>query len=147
MPNHYLQQCYVMLRAAFRKGSKQKSGSSKTILKTKSTFLTGRGFSVDSVQRCIFFIIWIIGWLGKKYEVLFRKKRKNKRKEVEKRGKGEIFTKLGGKNIILEKNGWGKNVTILRKYTPLVQWGCSISSSRSSPSRPPLPPPFLTGIG
>ena len=40
-------------------------------------------------------------------------------KGVEKRGKGEIFTVLGGKNMILEKGGRGK-YPIFGKYIPLV---------------------------
>ena len=60
----------------------------------------------SSMQGCIFFIlqkIWVIGWLGKKYDDLLIK---NVQKRV-RGGKDEIFTVLGGK-ISFWKNGGGQ---------------------------------------
>ena len=47
------------------------------------------------------------------------KKRKYKGEEVEKRGKGEIFTVLGGKISFLKKGErWGKNILLGEIYIP-----------------------------
>ena len=65
--------------------------------------------------------IWVFGWFGEKYDDLLSKKANIIGKGVEKLEKGEIFTVLGGKNMILEKKGgWGKNIPFLGNIYPWV---------------------------
>ena len=77
-----------------------------TISKTKYTFLTGRGFSVDSVQGCTFFMkILVIGWLAKKYEVLLRKNANIRVKRWKNGEKGKFSLNLEEKMSFLKKRG------------------------------------------
>ena len=62
--------------------------------------------------------IWVFGWLGKKYDDLLYKKANIMGKGIEKREKGENFTVLGEKNMILEKRGGGKNIQFLGNIYP-----------------------------
>ena len=55
--------------------------------------------------------------MGKKYDYLLRENAKIRGKRWKKEGKEEIFTVIGGKNIILERGG-GKNINYLDNYTP-----------------------------
>ena len=58
------------------------------------------------------------GW-GKNMIYLSLKKSANIRGNKWKNGeKEDIFTVLGGKNIILEKRGWGKNINYLDNIDP-----------------------------
>ena len=59
-------------------------------------------------------------WLaGEKYDDLLRKNANVRGKRWKNRGKGEIFTVLGGKIYFLKKRGGGQKYPILGKYTPL----------------------------
>ena len=62
--------------------------------------------------------IWIIGWLGKKYDDLKRKNVNLKGKWWKNGGKGEIFIVLGGKNIILKKRVEAKISPFGEIYAP-----------------------------
>ena len=59
------------------------------------------------------------GWLGKKYDDLLRKNTNIRGKRWKKGEIEEIFTVLGGRNMILEKGGRGAKISIiLMIYTP-----------------------------
>ena len=57
--------------------------------------------------------------VGENIWLFIKKKREYKGRKVEKRGKRENLTELGGKNIILVIKGEGQKYHILGKYTPL----------------------------
>ena len=65
--------------------------------------------------RGLYFYFCDIGWLGKKYDDLFRKKREKKEEEVEKGG--GISTVLGGEKYHFEKGEGAKNIILRAIYT------------------------------
>ena len=77
-------------------------------------------------QGCKFFpgqdIMKRIGWLGKKYDSLLKKKANIRGKRWMDGEYGEIFTVLGGKNIIFEKKGEAKISYFRQIYTPVFFW-------------------------